>query len=463
MSSLLKSNLDKSLSTVPAGQHAHFFLNADGSLASSLKTWIIYLIHKIPFVQSYYDPIVTNIVEVFSKCVDDWTALKNNKKFQLTAVDAQEFSDQIKRICFASQFILANCHRIEAHTQAQAQICSLLADLLPGRTIALPQTLQELTPITFFPQLDIQTIWKMEEEAPPLLTEVILRKPPPLLEAPDSEEKNPSIGELPDFYLKVVQRIENPRGRWMPMIKDWWAGRHQAQYQSLKVMCATILEDKDAAKKALYHQTKLYLGKLLALFKTNRIPDLQVKICLDELVHASKQCAGEWTTEAERRYKALMGKEETPQDKAIQWKAQFIDQHLMQFFRTVYTSTEDAENVHLMNTLLYHYGERLGRQDLEAPKADIHVIKKATSLPYQWPDIYRYLVQAWRHSSVEAFKTYIQMKCWTAAIGQFLIEHVKQKISSVKDPQEFVMAEYFDEMGNLNNRGAVRFLRETLF
>jgi hypothetical protein len=219
MSSSLKSNLDKSLSAVPATQVGNYFLNADGSLASRLKTWIIYLIHKIPFVQSYYDPIVTNIVEVFSKCIDDWTALKNNKKFQLSAVDAQEFSDQIKRVCFVGQFILANCHRIEAKPLAQTQICNLLADLLPGVTIALPQTLQELTPKSFFPQLDLATIWKMEEEAPPLLSPDILQLPAPHIEVLDPLKENPRITELPIFYKSFMQRMENPTGRWIRLLK----------------------------------------------------------------------------------------------------------------------------------------------------------------------------------------------------------------------------------------------------
>ncbi len=129
-----------------------------------------------------------------------------------------------------------------------------------------------------------------------------------------------------------------------------------------------VLEAKDPIYKLIYASAKLYLGKLLALFRTGRLSDLQVRACLDELVRSSGQCRGDWATEAERHYLSLVGKEVTAQDKALYWKSSFVDEHLKLFFPIFYTRTEDAQNVHLMNTLLFHYGERLGKANLKSPQ-----------------------------------------------------------------------------------------------
>jgi hypothetical protein len=227
-------------------------------------------------------------------------------------------------------------------------------------------------------------------------------------------------------------------------------------------MCKQILEAQNPVYKLVYASAKLYLGRLLVLFKTGKVPDLQIRMCLVELVRASSLCCGEWATEAERHYLSFVGKEVTPQDKALHWKSRFVDEELKRFFPLYYTRSEDAENVHLMNTLLFHYGERLGKGEFKVPSEDIHVVKKSTSLPYQWPDVFRYLEDVWNRQSIESFKTISQMNKWQADIGQFLTEKVREKIPTVRDPRAFVLTEYFDEQGFLNDRGAIRFLKETL-
>lgn len=461
MSAVL-SNLDLGLRTVPAGQHGSYFINADGSLASSIKAGAISIIQRLPFVQSYYDPIVTNIAIVFTECIDHWIGLKNDQKFCLRTVAVEEFNAHIERILFIVHFIIAYRPQIEADPDTTEQICGLFSQLLPGHPKVLTQTLPEMSPEVLFNQLDPAMVWKMEESSLPPLTEALLQIPAPMIEIGDAGQERPSIADLPDFYLQVAKRIDNPEGDWWGQIKAWWNAPYLAAKLSLEAMCKQILEKKDPAKQLIYQSAELYLGLLLALFKMGQRPDLEIKRVLDELVKASEFCPGDWATVSENSYRELTGKKALPRDKALQWKAGFIDQQLMEFFKTVYTKTEDAHNVHLMNTLLYHWGERLGKQDLTVPRADIHVIKKATSLPYQWPDVYRYLQTVWKKHSVEALKNHSQLHSWQGSIGEFLTQRVGEKLPSVKDPQEFVLAQYFDERG-LNDAGAIRFIRETLF
>ena len=115
-----------------------------------------------------------------------------------------------------------------------------------------------------------------------------------------------------------------------------------------------------------------------------------------------------------------------------------------------------------MNTLIFHYGERLGKAEFKVPSEDIHVVKKSTSLPYQWPDVLRYLEKAWTETSVASLKTVSDTTKWQADIGKFLAKKVREKIPTVKDSDGFVLTEYFDSEGLLNDRGAIRFLKETL-
>jgi hypothetical protein len=116
-----------------------------------------------------------------------------------------------------------------------------------------------------------------------------------------------------------------------------------------------------------------------------------------------------------------------------------------------------------MNTLLFHYGQRLGKGEWKVPSEDIYVVRKSTALPYQWPNVFCYLEKAWNETSVESLKTVSQENRWQSDIGLFLEAKVREKISSVEDPKDFVLTEYFDDQGFLNSRGAIRFLKETLF
>jgi hypothetical protein len=452
MSSSLIANLDRSLNIVPSGRCPNYFLYADGSVILRSNSW------TGRAIQTIYDPTVANIVEVFMGCVDRWTALKNEQKFRV--VTLEEFSQQFKRICLIGEFIFASLDKIEVDPDAKEKICGILSQLLGSPVIALPPSLRAINEHTFLEQLDLAMIWKFEERSPSALTPTLLKMTVPPIEVLDPSEPVPNILEIPAFYNTVIQRMENPSGSWVSWFNNWWNGDSKAQ-KSLEVMCEKILEDQDPIYQHIYASAKLYLGHLLKIFRTGKFPDLQVRMCLDELVNASHFCPGQWATDAERQYLSLIGREVTAKDKALYWKARFVDEHLKRFFSTVYTESEDAQNVHLMNTLLFHYGERLGKQEFKIPSEDIHVVKKPTSLPYQWPDVFRYLEDAWNKYSVESLKTDSQMNHWQSDIGKFLEGKVKEKIPTVKDPGAFVLAEYFDE-GVLNDRGAIRFLKETL-
>lgn len=463
MSSLLLVNLDRSLGIVPKGHCEDYFLCADGSVVSYRDSWTSRCIRSISLFPGLYDPIVSNVIEVFIACVDYWTALKNDQKFHRRAVGIEEFSEQIKRICLVGEFVFVALGKIEAEPVNREKISDLLSQLLGKTPDTLSQSLQELETEAFLQQLDLVTIWRWEEQTPPTLTPDILEMPAPLTEVLDFSQQIPDILELPAFYKTVVERMENPTGKWTLWIGNWWKGAHVEAQNALDKMCRELLEAEDPAYKLIYASAKLYLGGLLALFRTGRFPDLQMRACLSELVLASGLCRGEWATEAERQYLSFVGKEETPQDKALQWKSTFVDEHLKRFFPNYYTQTEDAQNVHLMNTLLFHYGERLGKAEFKVPSEDIHVVKKSTSLPYQWPDVFRYLEKAWNETSIESLKIVSHVNKWQADIGQFLEAKVREKIPTVEDPKEFVLTEYFDGDGMLNDRGAIRFLKETLF
>jgi hypothetical protein len=458
MSSSLFANLDRSLSIVPRGQCGDYFLYSDGSVVSHRDSWTSRCVRSVPFI---YDPTVTNLFRVFMECVDHWTALKNDQKFNRRTIAVEEFTQQIERICFIKEFVFASLGKIEADPANREKICALVSQLLE-KQVFLPQSLQEISPEAFLGQLDFVTIWRMEEKSPPVLTPALLAIPAPKEEILNPDEPIPNILEIPAFYTTLIQRIENPTGNWMVRFKDWWNNSYVAEQNALDAMCKEALEAKDPALKYVDESTKLSLGKLLALFKTGRVPDLQILLTLKELIIAADLCKGDRATVSEEQGLALTGKTVTAQDKALNWKSEFVTQQLKLFFLIYYTSTEDAQNVHLMNTLLYHYGERLGMSHLKAPSCDIHVVKKATSLPYQWPDVLRYLTQKWDESSVESLKTYSDLNKWQSDIGKYLEERVKQTIPSIQDPQAFVLAEYFDEKGLLNDRGAIRFLKETL-
>jgi hypothetical protein len=459
MSSLLLGNLDRSLRIVPKGHCDDYFLYPDGSVVSYHDSWTI---RSISLFQRLYDPIVSNVIEVFMACVDHWTALKNDQKFHRRAVGVEEFTEQIKRICLVGEFVFVSLGKIEADPVNREKVSALLSQLLGKTPDTLSQSLQDIGPEAFLQQLDLVTIWRFEEQTPPALTSAILEMAAPLAEVLDSSQPSPNILELPAFYQTFVERMENPTGKWTLWIGNWWKGAHVEAQNALDKMCRQILEAEDPVYQYVYASAKLYLGGLLALFRTGRFPDLRVRASLDELVRASALCRGEWATEAERQYLSFVGKEETPQDKALQWKALFVDEHLKSFFPNFYTHTEDAQNVHLMNTLLFHYGERLGKAEFKVPSEDIYVVKKSTSLPFQWPDVFRYLEKAWNETSIESLKTVSHVNKWQADIGKFLTEKVREKILSVKDPQGFVLTEYFDSEGLLSDRGAIRFLKETL-
>jgi hypothetical protein len=459
MSSLLLGNLDRSLSIVPKGHCDEYFLYPDGSVVSYHDSWKVRSISLFP---GLYDPIVSNVLEVFIACVDHWIALKNDQKFHRRAVAVEEFTEQIKRICLVGEFVFVALSKIEADPVNREKVSALLSQLLGKTSDTLSQSLQEIGPEAFLQQLDLVTIWRFEEQTPPALTSAILKMAAPLTEVLDSSQLSPNILELPTFYKTLVQRMENPTEKWSLWLGNWWSGAYAPAQNALDKMCREVLEAEDPVYKLINASAKLYLGGLLALFRTGRFPDLRVRACLDELVLASGQCRGEWATEAERQYLSFVGKEETPQDKALQWKSSFVDEHLKRFFPNYYTHTEDAQNVHLMNSLLFHYGERLGKAEFKVPLEDIHVVKKSTSLPYQWPDVFRYLEKAWNETSVESLKTVSHVNKWQTDIGLFLENKVREKIPTVEDPKEFVLTEYFDDQGMLNDRGAIRFLKETL-
>lgn len=459
MSSTLIANLDRSLNTVTSGRCPDYFLHADGSVVLRSDSWTGRAIAQIPFFQTIYDPTVANIVEVFMACVDYWTALKNEQQFRVVNID--EFSQQFKRICLIGEFIFVSLDKIEADPDAKEKITGILSQLLGHPVIAIPESLKAINQKTFLEQPDLGTVCNFEERSLPTLTPALLKMAPALTEVLDPLAPVPNILEIPAFYKTVIQRMENPSSGWGSWLSHWWKGDSPAQ-QSLQVMCKKILEDQDPIYQLVYASARLYLGHLLKLFKTGTIPDLEVRMCLDELVNASHFCPGQWATDAERQYLSLIGKDVTAIDKALYWKARFIDEHLKRFFSTVYTQSEDAQNVHLMNTLLFHYGERLGKQEFKIPSEDIHVVKKPTSLPYQWPDVFRYLEEAWNKYSVESLKTDSQMNHWQSDIGKLLEAKVKEKNPTMQDPGAFVLAEYFDEHGLLNDKGAICFLKETL-
>jgi hypothetical protein len=328
MNCLLLGNLDKSLSAVPKGHCSDYFLYADGSAVSYHDSWKSRCMRLISCI---YDPTVSNVIEVFIACVDYWTALKNDQKFHLRTVTMEEFSQQIKRICLVGEFVFLSLGKIEKDPINREKVSALLWQLLGKAPTTLSDSLQEIGPESFLQQLDLVTIWRLEEQIPPTLTPAILAMPAPLTEVLDPLQPNPNILEIPVFYKTVVQRMENPTGKWSLWITDWWSGAYVKEQNSLDTMCKQILKDNDPTYQLIYASAKLYLGNLLALFRTGRFHDLQMRASLDELVRASDYCRGEWATEAERQYLSLVGKAVTPQDKALLWKANFIDEHLKLF------------------------------------------------------------------------------------------------------------------------------------
>ena len=450
MSSLLLENLSRSLIIVDHA--ADFFLNADGSVARHSDLWTSRFIQVLP---SFYDSTAANIVSVFLECVDHWTALKNEQKIHLRTVPIEEFDQQIKRICFVGQFIFANRDKIEASPLAKEKTCALLSKLLAKEEMTL-ESAEEIVPVTLLKQLDPAMNWKREEASPMALTPEILKIPAPQIDLLESTETTPSIAELPAFYYELVTRTENCS--WPAFFLDWmwWYGPHAISKAALAKMCSEILNEPNKPNHAL---ANLFLGRLLALFKSKKIPDLQIRTCLDELVLTSHQCPTQWASDAERHYLSLTGKEETLLHKVLHWKRHFIDQQLFRFFSTVYTRSEDRQNAHLMNTLLFHYGENLGEQTLQAPSIDLHVLRKPP-LEYQWVDVFCYLESAWQKESVESFLTYSELNKWQADIGQFLTVVVQEKLPGIEDPSAFVLTEYFEKQRFLNKRGAIRFLIE---
>jgi hypothetical protein len=454
---LLLSNLDRSLKIVPDGRCADFFINLDGSVSPNNRPWKHRLISLIPLAQAYYEHAALSvIIEVFTQCVDRWIALKNEQKYHIRNVSVEEFSDHVKRICFVRHFILSHADKFTAYPLLTAKICAQLSRLMPEALILFPETAGMISQDVCFRQLDLATLWKLQELSPPALTADILRTPAPQTEILDLPVQQQDVLDLPAFYQTTLQKIENPTGKWLPWIKNWWSKAHLADQESLTKMCKKLSQGSDPRHKL----AEQYIKQLLALFKSGKLPIETIKNSLEELVHASRQCEPEWATQSEKQYRQLTGKEVTPRDKALQWKSQFIEQQLLTFFRQHHSPTEDSHNANLMNTIYYHWGERLGKQE-KAPSVDIYVVTKATALPYQWNDIFLFLEEKWKAHSVDAFLHCAELNNWGAEIGRFLKITVEEKLTSIKDPQEFVLREYYDDKG-LNRRGAIRFLQETL-
>ncbi len=450
MTSTLLGNLDQSLRTVKE-RFVAYSLNSDGTVILNTALWTGCL-NKIPRLKTYFDTCqAAIIVDIFMQCVDRWIAINNEQKHGLRNVTDEEFSAQINRICFIGQFILTSITIIE-QPLAKEKVCAILVHLLPGAIITLPESLERV-----LQKKDIVG-WKVQENAPPPLSPELLREPAPQNDILDMPPSKQDITTLGAFYKQVVQRIENPEGHWSVWLNNWWSKKHVASQKSLEKMCNTILTDKTPALKNTYALAQRYLQELLTILKASGMTNDKIKNCLDELVYASGFCVPEWATVSEKQYRELTNKTVSPLNKALQWKSEFIDQHLLTFLSTVYSTNETSHSSNLMSTLLYHYGEKLGKKELEAPSVDIHVVKKSTSLPYQWPDVFRYLQEEWEKHCVDSFLTCCQMNAWQMDIGIFLAERMKGK---VEEPEKYVSEQYFEDK-TLNRRGAIRFLHETL-
>ncbi len=183
-------------------------------------------VRAIPLVRNFYDPVAANVIEVFMGCIDHWTALKNDQKFNRRAVSGEEFTQQIKRICLVREFVFVSLGKIEADPTNKEKVSALLSQLLGRTPVVLSQSLQEIRPEAFLERLDLVTIWRLEERSPPALTPAILQMPAPLTEVLDPCQPIPNILEIPAFYKTVVQRMENPKGEWSVWIRNWWRGSH---------------------------------------------------------------------------------------------------------------------------------------------------------------------------------------------------------------------------------------------
>ena len=245
----------------------------------------------------------------------------------------EEFSQQIKRICLVGEFVFLSLGKIEKDPINREKVSALLWQLLGKAPTTLSDSLQEIGPESFLQQLDLVTIWRLEEQIPPTLTPAILAMPAPLTEVLDPSQPNPNILEIPVFTKQLSSAWKILPEKWSLWIGNWWSGAYVKEQNSLDTMCKQILEANDPTYQLIYASAKLYLGNLLALFRTGRFHDLQMRASLDELVRASDYCRGEWATEAERQYLSLVGKAETPQDKKRSFgKANFIDEHLKVVF-----------------------------------------------------------------------------------------------------------------------------------
>jgi hypothetical protein len=429
---------------------------------------------------SYFtDPLgrrsLAKTVQIFAQLGDRNIALYNQQKLQTRTVPFQEFAESVQRLAFVCHFIYLNHRKLSG--PAVTQLSNTLRSLMPKANIELPGTLQRICQDVSC-LYDETTAFKIQDFFPPPLTEELLRIPPPQIDITEMPRTNEDIYYLPDLYDAIMKNPEPPP-------KGWWRKLSQLmqpitsffrpaseERKSLERMRDKIRAHKD---NVVLGTAKQFIEGIMAICRDPQRPLEERQNALREIVIASGYCDNEWGMEGERRWRELTRKKTTLNDQFLNWKAQFIEQSLVEFLGTILTPEEHRQNTHFLAGIYFKWGAQLGHAKIQTPKMrnapDSHSVdcyrvdvgRRGYNPAWErltWEQLFAFLQERWRLKITDSIAIQSDKDKCQGGIGEMLDKTVAAKLPAAGDSSDFVIAEYYN--GNkLNSRGINRFLRET--
>jgi hypothetical protein len=394
---------------------------------------------------------------------DQTIALSNREKHQLGAVSIADTASNAARIRFVSQFLFLRREEVLAEPRFRNAIFDALQHLMPGKPIALPHILQAISRDSSC-LYDAATAWKMQDLSPPPLNSAILAVPAPKKDAPPRIRED--ISTLHELYEIIMTEPKKPEGglfAWFRKPIDWLFWKPSPEQLILIAMTAEIIANQHNIK---YATAKTKIESIMAQCRDGTIPLDKRRSALIELLKVAPYCANQWAMESERQDNKLKAKDTTLADRFWNWKADFIEQSIIEFLHLKLTPQQDAQNTHFLAGVYFKWGHLLGKRELPSQKKavpdSISIDSyRVDTLDFSWEELDAFLQRGWNDNIIDALKTQIDLSTSTAEVAHFLSQAVERKLPSVDDSDQFVVREYY-EMQNLNNRAITRFLREIL-
>lgn len=439
----IHANLDISMSKVPQGQVGHYALYADGTVGNpGLCDWVLHL---------FYDPTLPTLTHLFQNLVDEWIVLCQPTEHYYAP--SHEVASQARRIAFVAKFMTEQEPRFVTSSYREPVVDSL-TKMMPGKSVDFSMEIRRLSE-SVFDGIEGVLGWRLQELVPIPLSCSLLQAPSCFQLLDDLPPPKSEMDELPGVYATLVNQCENPGGSIWSFLAPLWPFSPCAIAKSKLVKMCRLIEEK----KHLYPyvETRVLLRHLVDRCKDSSLSLAKRKEALDEMVEAADKCDPRVNTEAERQLRRLLNRSPSLVEQFLQWKADFIEQCLLEFLKTKISHQDDRHNTHFLNGIFANWGQQLGFPDLKAPATDQHVVRQ---LPFTLDMVLTYLQECWNRNIVDLILLRANTGSSLQEIQMFLIEAVKAHLPGIESPEAFVAETYFDEMSLLNEQGAIRFLRE---